>query len=168
MLRQGGRGLFLQAAAQAAFARGMECPGMPEPDFVPMAPETAGPSPLRGPGQPWLGDVTEMRMTADKVNWFRYDRPLFPGETPMALAASIADWSSGIRRPDGWRNRKAKWFPNVGLDVRLARLPEGPWIGLRNRQHWRQNGLGTTETELFDRDGAFGGASQSMVLIPMD
>lgn len=178
VLRQGGRGLFLraeawsdgklQATAQAAFARGAHCEGMPEPDFKPAPPETGKPGVLTGPGHPWLGDVTEMRMTDERISWYRYDRPLFPGETPMALAVSIADWSSGTWRPDGWREPKAKWFPNVELGARLARPPKGPWIGFRNRQHWRQNGLATTETELFDRDGPFGAASQSMVLTPLD
>ncbi|MCA8929219.1 MAG: thioesterase family protein [Alphaproteobacteria bacterium] len=178
VLRLGGRGLFLraeartdgklQASAQAAFARAEPTPGMPEPDFAPLAPETGKPGRLTSPGHPWLGDVAEMRFTEDSLCWYRYDRPLFPGETPMALAASVADWSSGTWRPDGWREPKAKWFPNVELGVRLARPPQGPWIGFRNRQHWRQNGLGTTETELFDRHGAFGAASQCVVLTPLD
>ena len=178
ILRHGGRGMFLraeawaddklQACAQAAFARGEPTPGMPEPDFAPIAPETGKPGSLASPGHPWLGDIAEMRFTEDKLCWYRYDRLLFPGETPMALAASIADWSSGTWRPDGWREPKAKWFPNVELGVRLARPPQGPWIGFRNRQHWRQNGLGITETELFDREGAFGAASQSLVLTPLD
>ena len=178
VLRQGGRGLFLraeawsdgklQATAQAAFARAAFCEGMPEPDFKPEPPESGKEGRLTGPGHPWLGDVTEMRMTAERISWYRYDRPLFPGETPMALAVSVADWSSGTWRPDGWREPKAKWFPNVELGARLARPPKGPWIGFRNRQHWRENGLGTTETELFDRDGPFGAASQCMVLTPMD
>ncbi len=177
-LRQGGRGLFLraeawgggklQATAQAAFARGVPTPGMPEPDFKPADPETGKPGRLIGPGHPWLGDVTAMRFTDDKLCWYRYDRPLFPGETPMALATSVADWSSGTWRPDGWREPKAKWFPNIELSVRLARPPQGSWIGFRNRQHWRQNGLATTETELFDRNGAIGAASQCLVLMPMD
>ena len=177
-LRQGGRGRFLraeawtdgklQATAQTAFARGIATPGMPEPDFKPVAPETGKPGLLTGPGHPWLGDVTEMRMTAERICWYRYDRPLFPNETPMALATSVADWSSGTWRPDGWREPKAKWFPNVELGVRLARPPRGPWVGFRNRQHWTQDGLGTTETELFDTDGPIGAASQCMVLTPMD
>jgi hypothetical protein len=178
VLRQGGRGLFLraeawsdnklQATAQAAFARAAFCEGMPEPDFRPSPPESGKAGVLTGPGHPWLGDVTQMRMTEERISWYRYDRPLFPGETPMALAVSVADWSSGTWRPDGWREPKAKWFPNVELGARLSRPPKGPWIGFRNRQHWRQNGLGTTETELFDRNGPFGAASQSMVLTPMD
>ncbi len=178
VLRQGNRGLFLraevwaddklQACAQAAFARAETTPGMPEPDFVPMDPDSGKPGKLTSPGLPWLGDAAVVRFTEDKLSWYRYDRPLFPGETPMALAVSVADWSSGTWRPDGWREPKAKQFPNVELGVRLARPPQGPWIGFRNRQHWRQNGLATCETELFDRQGAFGAASQSMLLTPID
>jgi hypothetical protein len=177
-LRSGSRGLFLRAeawaedklqvTAQVAFARSVTTPGMPEPEFLPMDPAGGNPGVLASPGEPWLGDLVEMRLTADKLCWIRYDRPLFEGETPLALAASVADWSSGMWRPDGWRAPKAKWFPNVELGVRVARPPSGPWIGFRNRQHWRQNGLGTTETELFDRHGAFGGASQSLLLTPLD
>ena len=178
LLRAGSRGMFLradawadgkmQATAQVAMARGMAIPGMPEPYFVPISPESGKPGVMRGPGKPWLGDIVEMKFTDDHLCWFRNDRPLFPGETPMALAACIADWSSGTWRPDGWIEPKAKWFPNVELGVRLARAPEGEWIGFRNRQHWRQNGLGTTEIELFDLAGPFGGASQCMVLTPLD
>lgn len=178
VLRAGGRGMFLrseawadgkiQATAQVAMARGAATPGMPEPDFVPLPPEGGKPGVMKGPGKPWLGDIVEMRLTSDRLCWFRYDRPLFPGETPLARAASVADWSSGTWRPDGWKEPKAKWFPNVELGVRIARVPAGEWIGFRNRQHWRENGLGTTETELFDLEGPFGAASQSMVLTPMD
>ena len=177
-LRAGSRGLFLraeawadeklQATAQAAFARAQAIPGMPEPQFLPLPPESGKVGRLASPGTPWLGDIVEMRFTDDGLCWYRNDRPLFPGETPMALATCGADWSSGTWRPDGWREPKAKWFPNVELGIRLARPPKGPWIGFRNRQHWRQNGLGTTETELFDQDGPFGAASQSLVLAPLD
>ncbi|HKK29658.1 MAG TPA: acyl-CoA thioesterase domain-containing protein [Alphaproteobacteria bacterium] len=177
-LRQGGRGLFLrseawaddklQATAQVAFARAAAIPGMPEPDFQPMNPEEGKPGVMKGPGEPWLGDIVEMRFTADGLCWIKNDRPLFPAETPLARAACAADWSSGTWRPDGWRAPKAKWFPNVELGVRMSRAPRGQWIGFRNRQHWRQNGLGVTETELFDRGGAFGSASQSLVLAPLD
>ena len=109
-----------------------------------------------------------MRFTTDKLCRLRNDRLLFDGQTPMALAACMADWSSGTWRPDGWVKPKAKWFPNVELGVRLARAPVGEGIGFRNRQHWTQKGLGITETELFDLDGPFGAGSQSMVLAPFD
>lgn len=175
-LRQGTRGLFLraeawaddklQATAQTAFGRAAPTPGMPEPSADLLHPETGKKGRMASPGEPWLGDVIELRLTEDKVCWYRYDRPLFPGETPMALAISIADWSSGSWRPDGWKQPKASAFPNVELGVRLARPPQGPWIGYRNRQHWRTNGIGTTETELFDLQGPFGAASQCLMLTP--
>lgn len=177
-LRSGSRGLFLraeawadeklQATAQVAFARSVPTPGMPEPTAELAPPGSGKLGRMASPGGPWLGDIVEMRFTDDRICWIRNDRALFPDETPLALATCVADWSSGTWRPDGWREPKAKWFPNVELGVRAARPPSGQWIGFRNRQHWRRNGLGTTETELFDEQGPFGGASQSMVLTPLD
>jgi hypothetical protein len=93
--------------------------------------------------------------------WFRLDRPLVPGEplSPAQRAAAAADFGNGLAHPVPFGDFV---FVNCDLTVSTFRDPEGEWIGLVSRTDVDPVGTGLTTTELHDRAGRFGAASQSL------
>ena len=85
----------------------------------------------------------------------------------MARTAALADWISGLTRPDSPLEPRVGGFPNVELTVHLARAPEGDWIGAEGRPLWHGGGHGLTATLLRDAGGIVGRAAQSVVLLPL-
>ena len=53
-------------------------------------------------------------------------------------------------------------FINVDLSVHLARLPEGEWVGLDAITIPEPDGIGITDTALFDERGPLGRAVQTL------
>jgi hypothetical protein len=163
----------LSAQARVIFSHALAIPGLEEPALEPAEP-TVHPEvffhPVNGKG-PWLGDATEFRKAPDGTYWMRLTRPLVATEAPLAYAATLADYSTGLSRPDGWEKPVIGAFPNADISVHLARPPEladGGWVGLGSESHWSPRGLGFTETTLHDRRGRFGRCVQAVVLMPVE
>jgi hypothetical protein len=57
-------------------------------------------------------------------------------------------------------------FVPVNLTVSIARHPEGEWIGMRARTSLASEGAGTTYARLFDAQGYFGEALQTLFVEP--
>lgn len=93
--------------------------------------------------------------------WFRLASALVEGETPGGAqrAVAAADFGNGVAHPVPFGEFL---FVNCDLSVSLAREPVGEWIGISSRTGIDPGGAGVTSTELFDREGWVGTASQTL------
>ena len=94
--------------------------------------------------------------------WMRMRCPLVAGEEPSPLQRALvaADVGNGISAVLDWREFL---FINVDLTVNLERMPEGEWVCVDAVSRPRPSGIGTAESELFDRDGRIGRATQTLL-----
>lgn len=182
IVREGGRALVLEAEltaegkacamARALFAKPLAIPRLKAPRGAPADPARCPPfdfdvTYVEGT---WLRHACDFRRGGDII-WTRLLRPLVLPETPLARVACLADWSTGITRPDGHdEDRAVASFPNLDLTIHLARLPaaDDGWVGLAGTPYWQPSGLGITETTLHDSAGVIGQASQSVLLFPRE
>jgi len=95
--------------------------------------------------------------------WFRLEYPLLPGEELSAAqrAAAAADFGNGLAHPVAFGEYL---FANCDLNVSTFRDPAGEWIGLVSRTDVDPVGSGLTTTDLHDRSGRFGAATQSLYI----
>jgi hypothetical protein len=111
---------------------------------------------------------TEFRTAADlgpgnRTVWARTLHPLVEGEDshPLARFVSIVDTANGIAvRQDP----REYMFPNLDLTIHLFRQPQGEWTGLDTRVSFGADGVGLTDTELFDEQGPVGRAAQILTV----
>ena len=59
-------------------------------------------------------------------------------------------------------------FINVDLTLHLERLPAGEWVGLDAITLPQPNGVGTSDTLLFDETGRIGRALQTLLVASRD
>ena len=83
--------------------------------------------------------------------------------TPLVRAAALADFTSGLGNSLDF-TRYTSINPDVTMQ--LWRYPVGEWIGLRATTKLNTDGIGTSESSLFDDDGRFGNGLTSLVLQP--
>ena len=104
------------------------------------------------------GDWTEPGPVAF---WGRLRVPLVAGEEPSPLqrTAALSDMGNGVSGVVGFDTHM---FINPELSVHLWRLPAGEWIGQRSRSDLGPRGVGMAESSLYDADGRFGRAVQSL------
>lgn len=95
--------------------------------------------------------------------WMRSKYPILEGEepSPFQQIAPLADCGNGISYND---SIDVISFPNTDLTISLHRDPVGNWFGSRSVSHWQPTGIGMSDSELFDRHGAVGRATQSLIL----
>lgn len=95
--------------------------------------------------------------------WFRLRCPVLLGvdTSPWQRAAAAADFGNGVSAelPFG-----SSLFINPDLTVSLHRPPVGEWICLDARTRFGSPGIGTTESELWDRQGRIGQAIQNLLV----
>ncbi|HLM08870.1 MAG TPA: thioesterase family protein [Thermoleophilaceae bacterium] len=93
--------------------------------------------------------------------WMRMRVPLVAGERPSALERVLvaADSGNGVSAALDWRRFI---FVNTDLTVQLLREPAGEWVGLDAVTH--VDGIGMTDTALFDPDGRIGRATQTLLV----
>jgi acyl-coenzyme A thioesterase PaaI-like protein len=168
-LRQDGQ---VAARARVLLAAPLAIGGLPASDWA--APTLATPEDLPAAPRPrprftktWSGDLLDSRVDLGAgVRWVRRrderQLPLSSG----AFAVAMADYAAGFSRPDSWQEPVVKGFPNPNLSVSLVREPRGPWVGLRPRSVWDASGLAASHADLIDRDGAFGLAVVTSLLMP--
>ncbi len=94
--------------------------------------------------------------------WLRMRHPLLAGEEATQLQRTLiaADIGNGISSALDFR----RWvFINVDLTVQLERLPVGEWICVDAVTRPWGNGIGSSDSVLFDRDGRIGRAMQTLI-----
>jgi hypothetical protein len=95
--------------------------------------------------------------------WTRLRVPLVAGEeaAPLERLLVMADAASGISAALDW---DAWSFVNVDLGIHLVRPPRGEWMAMRARTAIGPTGAGLCTSTLFDRDGAVGVSTQSLLV----
>jgi hypothetical protein len=93
--------------------------------------------------------------------WMRPRVELVEGEpiSPLQRAMLAADGGNGVSAPLDWSRFI---FINTDLSVHLVRPPEGDWVCLDSVTH--VDGLGMTDTALWDERGRFGRAVQTLLV----
>jgi acyl-CoA thioesterase len=75
----------------------------------------------------------------------------------------MADAASGIGAALDWD----RWlFVNVDLGIHLLRPPAGEWMAMDASTTIGPTGMGLCSSTLFDRDGAVGTSTQSLLVGP--
>ena len=95
--------------------------------------------------------------------WFRLQVPVVEGHatSPAMRAVAAADFGNGL----SWVLPAERYlFANADLSRHLHRLPVGDWIGLMAQTQMDGSGAGTTLSRLFDEQGGFGVAVQTLAL----
>jgi hypothetical protein len=140
--------------------------------------EEAPPGPDRAQEQPFFdtgvdaGHHTAMdvrfvsggyREPGPAVAWFRMRVPLVEGEEiePRDRVLVAADSGNGVSAPLDYH----RWlFINADLNVALRRPPRGEWVCLDATTWTEPDGIGLTDTALYDEKGIVGRATQSLLL----
>lgn len=94
--------------------------------------------------------------------WLRMRSPLLAGEQPTQLQRMLiaADIGNGISSALPFK----RWvFINVDLTVQLERLPAGEWICVDAVTRPHRNGIGSSDSVLFDAEGRIGRAMQTLL-----
>ena len=97
------------------------------------------------------------------IAWFRMRVPLVAGEDPSPLQRVLvaADTGNGISAVLDWRRHL---FINTDLTVHLHRLPRGEWVCLDATTTAEPNGIGMSDSALYDEQGRIGRAAQSLLI----
>ena len=95
--------------------------------------------------------------------WLRMRGELVDGEEPSPLDRLLvaADAGNGVSSPLDYRRFV---FINTDLSVALRRLPTGEWVCLDSLSYAEADGVGLTDTALYDERGIVGRASQSLLV----
>jgi hypothetical protein len=93
--------------------------------------------------------------------WMRPRAALVEGEpvSPLQRVLLAADGGNGVSAPLDWENFI---FINTDLTVHMLRPPEGEWVCLDSVTH--VNGIGMTDTALWDEHGRVGRAAQTLLV----
>lgn len=97
------------------------------------------------------------------TTWLRMRVPLVEGERPSPLqrVLAAADSGNGISATLDFRQYL---FINVDLTVHLNRMPAGEWVCLDSVTIPEPNGVGLTDSMLFDELGPIGRAAQTLLV----
>ena len=157
--------------ARALQVRRAEADRASEPVRRPPGPEEGTPSDFSPAHRPMFGtDAMEIRFVAGafsglgpSTGWFRLRVPLVAGEAPSALEslAAAADFGNGISAVLPWDGHL---FINPDLTVYLERPPVGQWICLQAETRIAADGVGIAESQLFDKQGHVGRATQALLV----
>ena len=179
LLRAGGRvamaeasllaGGKLIAKASACFAKPLDLPELARAEAAPAPIDPSSLEIWNGRGRPdrtTFFDALDIRDNGEGIKWGRMKRPIVEFEAPFATLFAFADngtpyWLSGTEFwPPPWG------FPNIDVTVHVSRPPEGAWVGVEPSSDRRREGLGLTESRLYDETGPLGRACQTVVVTP--
>jgi hypothetical protein len=97
--------------------------------------------------------------------WIRAKMPLVAGETPspMVQVFSVIDAANGI---SAYLEPTAVTWMNMDMTVHLHRSPApvDGWVGVIGDQLVGGEGIGTTESRIYDADGAFAVGAQTLLV----
>jgi hypothetical protein len=75
--------------------------------------------------------------------------------------AAAADFGNGVSSPLSFGD----WlFINPDLTIHLSRLPVGEWVGLESHTSAESQGIGISESRLWDEEGPIGRSVQSLLI----
>jgi hypothetical protein len=97
------------------------------------------------------------------VVWMRMRHPLVAGEEPSPLqrVLAAADSGNGVSATLDW----SRWlFINVDLTVHLHRMPVGEWVCLDAITIPEPEGIGISDTAIYDERGPIGRAAQTLLV----
>jgi hypothetical protein len=83
--------------------------------------------------------------------------------TPLQRLAAAADFGAGL---SSVLPREHFVFINVDLTIYVERGPVGEWMGLSSETRISRDGIGLTESVLFDSRGRVGRATQALLIAP--
>lgn len=122
--------------------------------------------------KPVFGQFTDMAypkgqpmQPGPKTVWMRTP-PLLAGEavSPIQSICPLADCGNGI----SWNEPPTRLgFMNTDLTLQIHREPVSDWLGAEALSHWQSNGVGMSQSILFDTQGPVGIALQTLVLHPI-
>lgn len=97
------------------------------------------------------------------VVWMRMRAPLVEGETPTPLqrVAIAADSGNGVSSALDYRRFL---FINTDLTIHLHRYPDGEWVCLDAVTRPEPDGVGMSDTLLWDEGGRIGRAAQTLLV----
>ena len=140
---------------------------------APAPPEFPGPQPPLPEGIAYLDgymSAVEWRFASGGFDvpgpsaaWARVRVPLVDGEdlSPLQRVLVLADSGNGV----GTAVDRRRWLSiNTDLAVSLHRDPAGEWLCLQSATTITPGAAATTETLLFDRSGAVGRATQTLLV----
>ncbi len=170
-LHAGGR-IAMRATAWYVRVEADRSPPVPWPYVVPALPPAGSEARFPKMGRFGYGDSLEWRFVrggfgelGPAVVWTRCRIPLVQGETLTALDRVLipVDSANGISTELPF----TEWtFVPIDLVVVLTRLPAKDWVGLDARTAMGNEGIGCTDTLLFDEAGVFGRALQTLYIAP--
>ena len=142
-----------------------------EPDGAPAGPERGRTSAFFATGED-VGYHTAMEYRfvdgaflelGPATVWMRMRVPLVAGEAPSPLERVLvaADSGNGVSAALDYERYL---FINTDLSVHLLRMPAGEWVCLEATTH--VDGLGLSDTVLWDERGRIGRAAQTLLVKP--
>jgi hypothetical protein len=117
-------------------------------------------------GHRTLFDALDLRVDPCGAKWGRLLRPLVPFDSSFAAIFAVADNAQPFSLGDFRHALSGYAFPNIDIAVHASRPVAGGWIGVKARSDWRPEGMGLTDSELYDAQGRLGHACQTIVLVP--
>jgi hypothetical protein len=95
--------------------------------------------------------------------WMRMRQPLVEGEepTPLQRVLVAADSGNGVSAALDYRRFV---FINTDLSVHLTRMPAGEWVCLESTTYPEPQGIGMSDTALWDERGRLGRAAQTLLV----
>lgn len=142
------------------------------PGQAPAGPETGNDGLFTPRRRPMFApDAIEIRFVkgrfggGDATAWFHLHVPVVAGEepTPLQRLAAAADFGNGISSPLSWNDYV---FINPDLTLYVEREPSGEWIGLESTTRIAPDGIGISESILYDARGRVGRAIQALLVAP--
>jgi hypothetical protein len=140
------------------------------PDAAPPGPQAADPRPFFPTGTVGYHTAMEYRFASGgflepgpATVWLRMRGELVEGEQPAPLERVLvaADSGNGVSAVLDWREYL---FINTDLSVHLLRPPVGEWVCLDAVTY--VDGLGLSDTALWDERGRIGRAAQTLLVRP--
>ena len=112
--------------------------------------------------------------TKPALIWIRLKQPLLPDfeVTPLLRVALAADWTYSVpamaqRLLTGEAFDSQPFYGiNPDTTLNLQRPAQGEWIGIQTHATFDDLGAGTAVGQIFDKDGAVGFCSQSVLIRP--
>jgi len=95
--------------------------------------------------------------------WMRMKIPLVPNEKPSPFVRLVcaADSGNGVAQVVDF---KKFTFVNADMSIALVRRPKGEWICLEAHTMATKDGVGLSDTRLWDEKGPVGRASQGLLV----
>jgi acyl-CoA thioesterase superfamily protein/acyl-Coa thioesterase superfamily protein len=170
-MRAEGR-VVLRATAWHLLAEKGRSPAVPSSFVVPELPSEETEARFPGLERFPYGDSLEWRFvrggylqTGPATVWTRCRIPLVRGSALSGLQRVLimVDAANGVSAV----LPLAEWtFVPIDLVVTAQRLPQSEWVGMSAETILGTDGIGATDTILFDAEGAFGRALQTLYVAP--